>query len=103
MMADCSSSSFRFTFTHKNVRKFHTSGFDLGDAFAGLNLPVKNFQIYGDLPGEAIEHLTHKFGVSAGAGAPSEFGPCFVDCHLSHCCFLGYIYSCILQARYTCP
>jgi hypothetical protein len=30
-----------------------------------LNIPVKNFQIYGDLPGEVIERLTRKFRVAA--------------------------------------
>jgi hypothetical protein len=37
-----------------------------------LNVPVKNFQIYGDLPGKVIERLTRKFGVGAGAKAPSD-------------------------------
>ena len=39
-----------------------------------MNIPVKNFQIYGDLPGEVIERLNRKFGVGAsvGAGAPSD-------------------------------
>jgi hypothetical protein len=53
----------RFTFTHKNVRRFYRSGFDLGDAFEGLSIPVKKFQIYGDLPGEVIDRLNRKFGV----------------------------------------
>jgi hypothetical protein len=57
----------RFTFTHKNVRKFYTSGFDLGAAFEGLRIPVKNFQIYGDVPGEVVERLNRKFGVGSGA------------------------------------
>jgi hypothetical protein len=57
----------RFTFTHRNVRRFYKSGFDLGDAFEGLNIPVKNFQIYGDLPGEVIERLTRKFRDAVGA------------------------------------
>lgn len=59
----------RFTFTHNNVRQFYTSGFDLGDAFENLDIPVKNFQVYGDLPGEVIERLNRKFGVAAEAGA----------------------------------
>jgi hypothetical protein len=29
-----------------------------------LNIPVKKFQIYGDLPGEVIERLTRKFSVA---------------------------------------
>jgi hypothetical protein len=28
-----------------------------------LSIPVKKFQIYGDLPGEVIERLNRKFGV----------------------------------------
>lgn len=64
----------RFTFTHKNVRKFYASGFDLGDAFESLNIPVKNFQIYGDVPGdvpgEVIERLNRKFSIAAKADAP---------------------------------
>ncbi|KAG9552436.1 hypothetical protein KCU71_g12298, partial [Aureobasidium melanogenum] len=58
-----------FTFTHDNVRRFYTSGFDLGDAFENLNIPVKHFEAYGDLPDEVIERLNRKFGVVAGARA----------------------------------
>ncbi|THY19499.1 hypothetical protein D6D01_07047 [Aureobasidium pullulans] len=54
-----------FTFTHNDVRRFYTSGFDLADAFEGLEIPIENFQIYGDLPGEVIERLTRKFGAAA--------------------------------------
>jgi hypothetical protein len=64
----------RFTFTHKNVRRFYKSGFDLGDAFEGLSIPVKNFQIYGDLPGEVIERLNHKFGVGVAATPENKEG-----------------------------
>lgn len=63
---------FRFTFTHDNVRRFYTSGFDLADAFENLDIPVKNFQVYGDLPGEVIERLNRKFGVSADGGTSSD-------------------------------
>lgn len=59
---------FRFTFTHNNVRQFYTSGFDLGEAFEKLNVPVKNFKVYGDLPGEVINRLNRKFGVVTEAG-----------------------------------
>ncbi|KAH0155170.1 hypothetical protein KCU82_g10764, partial [Aureobasidium melanogenum] len=61
-----------FTFTHDNIRRFYTSGFDLGDAFEKLNIPVKHFEAYGDLPGEVIERLNRKFGVVAGAGATPD-------------------------------
>lgn len=37
-----------------------------------MNVPIKNFQIYGDLPGEVIERLNRKFGIGAGAKAPSD-------------------------------
>jgi len=39
-----------------------------------LNIPINNFQIYGDLPGEVIERLNRNFGIgaSAGAGASSN-------------------------------
>ncbi|KAG9698284.1 hypothetical protein KCU95_g13409, partial [Aureobasidium melanogenum] len=58
-----------FTFTHNNIRQFYTSGFDLGDAFEKLNTPVKNFKVYGDLPGEVVNRLNRKFGVAVEAGA----------------------------------
>ncbi|KAK6004638.1 hypothetical protein QM012_008500 [Aureobasidium pullulans] len=61
-----------FTFTHNNVRKFYTSGFDLCDAFEKLNITVKNFQVYGDLPGEVIRRLNRKFAVAAGAKTSSD-------------------------------
>ncbi|THX89860.1 hypothetical protein D6D05_00943 [Aureobasidium pullulans] len=62
-----------FTFTHNNVRRFHTSGFDLADAFAGLGIPVENFEVYGDLPGEVIECLTRKFGAAAKDDTMQEY------------------------------
>ncbi|KAH0087682.1 hypothetical protein KCU60_g14185, partial [Aureobasidium melanogenum] len=61
-----------FTFTHDNVRRFYTSGFELGDAFEKLNIPVKHFEAYGDLPGEVIERLNRKFAVVAGAGSTPD-------------------------------
>jgi hypothetical protein len=40
-----------------------------------LSIPVKKFQIYGDLPGEVIERLYRKFGVGvADTTLPNEEG-----------------------------
>jgi hypothetical protein len=64
----------RFTFTHKNVRRFYKSGFDLGDALEGLSIPVKKFQVYGDLPGEVIERLNRKFGVGIAVTPDNKEG-----------------------------
>jgi hypothetical protein len=37
-----------------------------------LSIPVKKFQVYGDLPGEVIERLNRKFGVGVTDTTPTK-------------------------------